>query len=269
MPDDRTVDAGGVVPADSVTELEQIYRNADGNYQKSVQFLGHSVSLIQDLVDLSQRIADVAAGSPLALKNEHIMGATFLLAARYYLVTGVADCLRLHLTDTYAKTRMAIEQVAFAARVKRHPHFARIWMNAGEDDAAYDEYREKFKKLFPADVPLLKELGERYDICAKRTHPSVHSFASRARVIESKRFYDFKFDYFEAASDGSEPVRTFFFILNTHLLISRMFFDVLTDAVAADALALGLRLHSVEAKMNTHSAAWLAKIPALRPLPES
>ena len=41
---------------------------------------------------------------------------------------------------------MAIEQVAFAARVKRHPAFAAIWMKASENLDAYQEYRGKFKK---------------------------------------------------------------------------------------------------------------------------
>ena len=173
-----------------MTELEDVYESADKNYRESLRLLGDSIALTQDFVDLYQRISDIAAGSPLALKDEHVMGVKFLMAARCYLVTGMADCLRCHLTDTAGKTRMAIEQAAFAARVKRHPHLAKFWLDAGEDETAYDEYRDRFRKLFPDDHALLKVLGERYDLCAKQTHPSIYSFAGRSKAnsVEGKYF---------------------------------------------------------------------------------
>lgn len=251
-----------------MTELAEVYDAAERNYRESLRLLGDSVLLVQDFVDLYQRMFDIVAGSPLALKDEHVMGLKFSMAARCGFITAVADCLRCQLADTFAKTRMAIEQAAFAARVRRHPHLATVWLNAGHDDAAYDEYRHKFTKLFPGDHALLRALGERYDICAKQTHPSIYSHAGRSKVEESATAYAYtlKFDYFVAERDGSEPLRTFFWIVNTHMLIINVFRETLSGALAGDAAALGLRANSVEAKYFSHLGGWAERIPALRPL---
>lgn len=247
-----------------MTELEQVHESAQGNYQESLRLLGDSVLLVQDFVDLYQRASEIVSGSPKAAQDEHVMGLNFLMGARYYLVKATTDCLRGHITDTFGGTRMAIEQAAFAARVKRHPHLATVWLNASADEATYDEYREKFKKLFPNDDDALHELGARYDFCAKQTHPSIYSFAGRSRIKETERHYDFKFEYFQMQSDGSEPVRTFLWILNTHVLVLSVFRRVLGDALTEDVKAYEMRVNSVEAKLATHAGMWLARIPALR-----
>jgi len=83
-----------------VTELEEVYQSADENYRKALALLGDSVLLVQDLIDLYQRIAETVSASPLAVKNEHVMGVKFMMASRYYLTTGVIDCLRCHQKDT-------------------------------------------------------------------------------------------------------------------------------------------------------------------------
>lgn len=249
-----------------MTELDEVYENADRNYRESLRLLGDSVLLVQDFVDLYQRISEVVASSKLGANDEYVMGLKFLQGARYYLVVGITDCLRCHLTDSFAKTRMAIEHAAFAARVGRHPHFAKIWLEAGHDDAAYEEYREKFKKLFPRDHALLNLLGGRYDMCAKQTHPSIYSFAGRSKVTESAEHFTFTFEYFQAESDGSEPVRTFFFIVNTHMQISNLFLGVLGDALVNDAKALEVRASSTEVKYALQVSRWLERIPALRSL---
>jgi len=249
-----------------MTELEKVYDSADRNYRESLRMLGDSILLVQDFVDLYQRAADIVAASPLAMKDEHIMAAKFLMAARYYLVTGITDCLRCHLKDTFAETRMAIENVAFAARVKRHPHLAIVWLDAGESKEEYEDYRQKFTKLFPDEHQLLKILGERYDMCAKQTHPSIYAFAGRSKVVEAEKMYTLKFEYFQAERDGSEPIRTFLFILNTHMRIFNVFREVLADALGDDARVLELHANSVDAKYVTHCAQWVQRIPALRPV---
>jgi hypothetical protein len=249
-----------------VTELEDVYGNADRNYRESLRLLGESVQLVQDFVDLYQHMFKVVAGSKCSAQDEYVMGTKFAMAARAGLVTAVADCLRCQLHDTFSKTRLAIEQVAFAARVKRHPHLAKVWLEAGHDDAAYDDYRKKFGKLFPADHVLLHELGDRYDVCAKQTHPSIYSFAGRSKIEDTGTTYTLLFDYFQADCDGSEPLRTFFWILNTHMLIVNVFREVLSEALANDAKGLEVHANSVEAKYFLHLGGWVDRIPALRPL---
>lgn len=247
-----------------MTELSEVYDGAHANYQQAVKLLGDSVLLVQDCVDLYQRMFEIVAGSKLALKDEYVIGVKFGMAAQCYLITAIADCLRCHLKDTFAKTRMAIEFVAFAARVMKHPHFAKVWVNAGQDDAAYDTYREKFKKLFPDDHELLRELGARYDICAKQTHPSIYNLAGRDSTERTKTAFTFKFAYFEAASDGSEPLRTFFWIVHTHTLIIKVFRESLADALTDDAKALDMRISAVDGKLAAHLGGWVDRIPAIR-----
>ncbi len=220
-----------------MTELEDVYNSADRNYRESLRFLGHSVSLVQDLVEIYQRAADIAAGSPLAARAQYLMSVQFSMASRYYFMTAIHACFRGHISDTFAATRMAIEQAAFAARVKRNPAFAPIWLMASQDEQAYEKYREKFRKLFPFEHQQLKELGTRYDFCAKQTHPSVHSFATRSKVEETEHHYTLKFDYFQVDRDGAELVRTFIWILSTHLLIVQVFREVLAEALVDDATA--------------------------------
>jgi hypothetical protein len=249
-----------------LTELEEVYENADKNYQQSLKLLGDSVLLVQDFVDIYERITRITAGSPLALHDENLLSTQFLMASRYYLTVGITDCMRCHLTDTFAKTRMAIENAAFAARVQRHPHLAKTWVEAGQGEDEYEDYRDKFKKLFPADNQLLKVLGERYDFCAKQTHPSIYSFAGRSKVETSETVHTFELEYFQGEKDGSEPVRTFFWTVNTHMLITNVYREVFAKALAHDAKALELRANSVEAKYFTEVCVWVSRIPALRPL---
>ncbi len=94
-----------------MTELENVYQLADQHYRESLRFLGDSVSLAQDTVQLYQRATDIAATSPIAGQAEYLMGLQFLMASRYYLVTAIQTCFRGHCIDMYASTRMAIEQL--------------------------------------------------------------------------------------------------------------------------------------------------------------
>lgn len=248
-----------------MTELGDVYEAADANYRESLRFLGDSLRLVQDILDVYQRTADVVASSPRAHEDEHVMGMNFMMAARYYGVMALLACLRGHITDSFASTRMAIEAAAFAFRVKRHPNLARVWLDAGEDDAAYDEYRKRFRRLFPEDHARLRELGARYDLCAKQTHPSVYAFAGRSKVDAAEPHYTLKFEYFQMASDGSEPARTFLFTLNTHILILGVFGEALGRALSHDPTTFDLRFNAVEAALAQHTARWIQRVPALRP----
>lgn len=175
------------------------------------------------------------------------------------MTVGALAALRGHLTDSFRHSRMAIEQAAFAARVKRHPHLAMVWLKAGESDAAYKEYREKFSagKLFPDDHALLRELGERCDDSSKQSHPSVYALAGQSKATNSEAGFSLDFNYFQLkAEDPSEPPRTFLWIVDTHFGILRLFEEVLADAIAHDKASWDVRRNGVDAKLAVHKERW-------------
>src|SRR5262249_55152091 len=150
-------------------ELDQIHACEEENYRQATALLGNSLSLVHDLLDLYALLAEMIPGSGIAHRDEIVSAAHFLLGCRYQLTLGTLATLRGHLTDAFSYARKAIELCAFAARVKKHPHLAMIWLCAADDDAAYARYREKFSpgKLFPQDHALLGKLSDRYDECSK------------------------------------------------------------------------------------------------------
>jgi len=164
-------------------------------------------------------MAEICSKTSAAVQDDIFAGLQFVLACRYHLVVGALTALRGHITDSFRNSRMAIESAAFAARVKRDPGLATVWLNAGHDDAAYKEYRNQFSKLFAGDDPVLRELGSRYDDCAKQGHPSVYAFAGHTKIEQTPTDLLVQFEYFQMRSDASEPVRTYLWILTTHLLI--------------------------------------------------
>jgi len=180
-------------------EIDQIREAEEANYQVAKTHLGNSVLLVEDLLGLYKMLAEMVKESGVKPKDEIVTGAQFLLACRYQLTLGALASLRGHLTDSFSFARKAIEFCAFAARVKKHPHLAMVWLLAGDDDAAYERYREKFGpgKLFPEDHAVLGELGNRYDICSKRFHPSIYSVASHIKVEPTSTELNMTFNYFE------------------------------------------------------------------------
>lgn len=240
-------------------ELDKIRESEEANYQTSRRVLGESVTLVEDLLDLYRVLGEMIRGSRLGPRDEIVCAGQFLLGCRYQLTLGALAALRGHLHDSFMLSRKAIELCAFAARVKRHSHLAMIWLCAGDSDAAYDAYREKFApgKLFPEDHEILGKLGERYDHCSKLTHPSVYSLAGHIETERRANEVAFRFHYFQLkGSDPSEPAWTFFWIVDTHFGILRLFEEVFADAIAHDRPAWEIQRNGVDAKIGVHKERW-------------
>ncbi len=253
----------GEVGETKMDEIDQIGEAEEANFQTAKTHLRDSVSLVQDLVDLYKLLAEMVKKSGVEPRDEIITAAQFLLACRYQLTLGALAALRGHLTDSFSFARKAIEFCAFAARVKKHPHLAMVWLRAADGEAAYEKYREKFSpgKLFPEDHVVLGELGDRYDQCSKRFHPSIYSVASHIKVERTSTDFNMTFDYFELKdTDPSEPVRTFLWIIDTHFGIVRVFEEVLADVVAHDRKKWEVRRNAVDGKIGVHKARWKAII---------
>jgi hypothetical protein len=243
-----------------VSELNEIQKMEDEQYALSVKWLGETVELSDDLVQLYRSLVEIAPSSKVAARDDIIAGLHFMLAGQYHLTIGCLAALRGHLTDAVRSTRIVLELAAFAARVKRHPHLAMVWLNAAKSDEAYAAYREKFAtgKIFPDDHALLKEMGNRYDHASKLSHPSVYSMAgqTKSKMSETDGF-ELDFHYFELKDkDPSEPVRTFLWIVDTHFQVIRLYEEVLAEAIAHDRKAWDVKFNVADVRLAVHKNKW-------------
>jgi hypothetical protein len=242
--------------------LEKTRKLGDVNYAVACEMLGETVGLADDLDGLYRLLGELIAASGLGPDDEVVAGLYFLLFSRYQLPVGLLSLLRGHRNDSFSHTRQAIESAAFAARIARHPRLALVWLKSRESDAAFREYREKFKpgKLFPADHTILGRLYERYDSCSSLSHPSLAAIAGHAIVHAEGDTFEAGFNYFQfKQGDLSEPARTFLWIVDTHLQLVRVFarvFDKAVDGVTRwrDNVA------TFESRLVTQKQVWHAVI---------
>lgn len=255
----------------SQIQIEEIRESGEQNYQTSKKLLGDTFPLADDVLDLYRVLVEIATKSPLVARDEYVTALHFLTGCQYQMTVGVLSALRGHIPDALRDTRMAIELCAFAARVRRNPALALVWLEAGTSDAAYEAYRSKFKtsKLFPRGLREWRELNDRYDTAAKLSHPSVYMMAGHARYSRTPTTLNIEFHYFPLRrDDASEPTRTFLWIIDTHLKILHAFEDVLTQVIVHDRARWNLRITTIDAKLDGHKEKW-AKVCAPRSRPVS
>jgi len=245
--------------------LENLRQGEEHNFAVTRDRLGETFSLVQDLNDLYDWFAGRIAERGPSVTTATVPGIYLFRGSQNMLNAGVLDCLRCHLTESAANTRVAIECVAFTSRISRHPHLGREWIEAGASDEAYDKYRRKFSgsSIFPKDEPDLEELSKRYDLCAKQGHPSFISFARRLE-FDPQTPGASKFHVFDIKEDnGAEPHRTFLWIVDTHARILDVYHRVFADVLKNDAIGWDLRRNALEAKLAVHAMKWLPVISKL------
>jgi len=251
-----------------MVEIEEIRESEEHNYQTSKKLLGDTFSLADDVLDLYRVLADIASTSPLVVRDEHVTALHFLTASQYQLTMSVLAALRGHIMDALRDTRLAIELCAFAARVKRNPGLALVWLNAGTADDAYEAYRKQFKtsNLFPRGQRQLRDLGERYDSAAKLSHPSIYKMAGHTRFTRTATALNIEFHYFQVRRDDpSEPARTFLWVIDTHFKILRVFEDTIAKTIAHDRARWDLRTTTIDAKLDGHKERWRKLCAPTRP----
>ncbi len=243
-----------------VTEIEEIHDAEEDNYRLAIKILGDTVSLAQDLTELYQLLPKISVTSKVAGRDDVVAALHMLMACKYQLTVGCLAALRGHLTDSFRSSRMAIEQAGFAARIKRSPYLALVWLNASQSHQAYADYRKKFsgrKKIFPDNHPLLKELGDRYGFSSKLGHPSVYSMASQTKVTTTAAGVNLQFNYFQLKNnDPTEPTQTFLWIVDTHFKILCLFEEILSDAIAHDRAAWEVHRNGVDVRLAVHKEKW-------------
>jgi len=257
-------DSTAIPPFDALIEAEH------RNFQVITKGLGPTTELVQDFEDLYQTLADsirISAADGFNHEQAKVGGHVLLLLmkARGDLLVGCLNLLRGYQGNSIRFLRGAIEACAFAARIKKHPHMADVWLKAGESDADYNSFREKFtaSKLFPADDPLLQELYKTFDHCSQVIHNSVYSMAGNFSFRRDGTQQHIQFNMFDLP-DGPAVVAALYFTLDTHKRILTKFSHVLADNIKANIAAWQVRFNSVEAKLNFHREKWKTAIPDLR-----
>jgi hypothetical protein len=180
---------------------------------------------------------------------------------RRQLTLGTLTLLRGYRGDHQFHLRKAIESCAFAAKMEKHPHFARLWMAAGGDKNAFDKFRDKFVKLFPGEDPLLAELGKHYDACAKATHPSMYGVAPYFAAHYKLEPDTAGLDVFDVRT---EPVLigAFFVAAAVYLVIIRVFQRLLGKYTEARLEPWTIRLGKLEKRYVVEHEKWKPVIVA-------
>jgi hypothetical protein len=153
---------------------------------------------------------------------------------RRQLTVGTLTLLRGYRGDHKSHLRKAIETCAFAAKMERHPHMARVWLEAGGGEEAFEKFRKKFTNLFPHDDRQLVSLGEHYDICAKATHPSMYGVALYFAAQRARKPGTAGLDVFDVMTEGN-LVAEFVTSMCVHLIIIQVF-DRLLKPYTGDRL---------------------------------
>jgi hypothetical protein len=139
---------------------------------------------------------------------------------RRQLTLGTLTLLRGYRNESLLHLRRAIETCAYAAKMTKHPQMAKVWLRAGADEGAFELFRKKFVKVFPADDPLLSVLGEHYDICSKAMHSSVYGLAHY--LAQSRRVPTL----FDIGTDA-KLVGSFITAVGVHFVMVRLFYRLL------------------------------------------
>ncbi len=244
-------------------EIDQVRDHEESNYRTARSALGDSISLLDRMYELYDSLGVGARKVPLDRKLGSVI--QFMLSSRYQLTLGGLAVLRGHPNDASFFLRRAIEICAFAVRVVKHPHLADFWLEAGDNDEAYDKYRSKFRpgKLFPDDEASLGTLYTTYDRCSKLIHPSIYSFAGQLNVSKRNSGWTMSLNYFRLPpAVPSEPVASYFWLIDTHIEIVRMFFSLLNTLEGFASGDIGAKLDSVGAELRRNLEEWQ---PVIKP----
>lgn len=201
-------------------------------FETTSEVLGDSVGLVDDLVDAYRNVTALIQASGLGPTEQILSVGQSMLFGQHQLIQASLAALRGHLNDSYLYSRRSIEVCAFAHRIVKHPHLAVVWINSGDSDDAYDEYRRKFRpgKIFEKDHEFLGELYVRYDICSRLTHPSLYAFAGQLEVNSNEGEELLRFNAFQLRDeDKSEPIRTLLWIIDSNFMALRLYVDLLSS----------------------------------------
>lgn len=248
---------------------------------QTTQYLGPSADLVCDIEDAYKsitplvRLAGTLATTPAGevdWSDENsvlFMAQTVihreLMMSCMLLTKSSLAALRMHRGESLIHLRKAIESCAFAARIGKHPELCQRWCEAGRDgpgeESKYRAYRRAFE---PRDVfpkvghpdydPLLAELDGTSYLCSKLIHGSIFGMMGHFGDNDATKHRSYLDRVTFSDMDIDDLAGTFFFVLNTHMALLRLFGRILqphmTDFGAWEkgyvALAEKLKVHTQE-----------------------
>jgi hypothetical protein len=123
------------------------------NLDLSLKLFGESIAIVENVDSVYGLLTGYVESlqSKLATAHPEAFGCVVLQLAtcRTDFQLGIITILRCRWTDSLMYLRRATEACAIAARIHRHPEFAREWINAVKDTTHYERFKDSFKKLFP------------------------------------------------------------------------------------------------------------------------
>lgn len=181
------------------------------------------------------------------------------LIGRRQLTLGTLTLLRGYRGDSQLHLRRAIETCAFAAKMGRHPEFAKVWLEAGNDEAAFIKFRDKFRKnLFPIDDAELVALGKQFEICSRAMHSSIYGLAThfahprRAPGTLSIDVFDVRI-YLNVLT-------TFMIAVYHHIVMLKVYERLLNPFIGKRLEEWVARLNDVQVRYDTHNERWKPEI---------
>lgn len=241
------------------------------NFEATTKYLGNTVELVQDFQDAYKSLAAFVVlpdgGEATERAKVAMIALHLLLKSRHHLLIGSLTLLRGYRGNSLLFLRGAIEAVAFAAKIKANSGLVDYWLNAGDSEEAYMEYKNKFTKLFPKSDPALQELYETYHRCSQMIHNSLYSMAGSFSYPDSSaNAPQIRFNLFDLPPDHG-IASSLYFILDTHKRILKKFALVLADNIKENVRIWELRFNSVEAKLDLHREKWKKVVPDPRSRP--
>ena len=246
------------------SDFQSLIDAENANFVATTTILGKTVESVQDFQDLYQSLADFIriSGNGITPEQKKVAFCTLhlLMKCRGDLLLGGLNLVRGYQGDSLRFLRAAIEACAFAAKIKRHPPFADVWLNAVDSDTDYKTFKEKFKRLFPPDDAGLQELRECYDHCSQMIHNSVYAMSGHFSHRRDGTSQHVRFNVFDLP-DGPLVGAALYFTLDAHKRILKKFAEVLAGNIRVDRQVWAIRYNSVEAKLDVHRERWKAVIP--------
>jgi hypothetical protein len=242
-----------------VDELTDVSEAEERNRLVSVQRLGDTLTLAQDLFDAHAKLGELLGSTVIEDGEWMEVVSALVLGVRYQLVIGALAVLRAHPTEASQSIRRAAEMAAVAHRISLSPELRDLWVRYDRDDATFKRYRREFRAelLFPETDPLLRKLYDRYDRGSKVLHSSITSLARRVAVETTDDWRSVRVNYFEFAQDDKgEPQRSFLYLVDSHYGILQVFTRIFEAQLGDLKGQWELQMNSIADKYRVHLHHW-------------
>ena len=241
------------------TILEALVDVDVANFGTARSILGEDFDLVEDFRRAYGILANLVVPPPDKGQQQVLLTIVGLSAvACRELVFGMASLLRAHRADSWMHLRRAIEASAVAAKISKHPHMAKIWMDARLGKSQYEKFRNTFTKLFPDDDPLLVKLGDRYGHCSRSMHASVYGTVSHVTIGSKK---EMNISLTDLPPDHS-LVSSFYAALFMHVLMLKLFAQSLRAFISKDGRKVWkARIKELETRLQSFHDKWETAVP--------